>query len=173
MRTPLVLAGEGHGLHAEYFEREIAPRLKGTGASWIGTAPHRDEVELLSNARCLLFPIQWEEPFGLAMIEAMLVGTPVIAFACGAASEIVEDGVTGYLVHSLEEMCQRIRDVAAIDRKACRARAQKRWSSARMAREYGALYLEAIDHWSATRSRRVVQRDQTDSSIPIVRASPR
>jgi glycosyltransferase involved in cell wall biosynthesis len=76
------------------------------------------------------------------MIEAMLVGTPVIAFGCGAAPEIVDEGVTGFLVDTLEEMVVRLRDVGAIDRARCRARARERWSSERMARAYVDLYRE-------------------------------
>ncbi|HVH43440.1 MAG TPA: glycosyltransferase, partial [Labilithrix sp.] len=148
----LTLVGNPSSPDCRYFARQIAPGLT-EGVSSIGDVDHKRKVDLLSNARCLLFPIEWEEPFGLVMIEAMLVGTPVIAFACGAASEVVEDGVTGFLVHSVDEMCRRIRDVGGIDRKACRARAVQRWSSARMAREYAALYLEVMDHWSVSRSR--------------------
>ena len=155
-RAPLVLGGED-APHPEYFDRGIAPRL-GAGITCVAELDHRSRVELLSSSRALLSPSEWEAPFGLVMIEAMLVGTPVIAYACGAASEVVEDGLTGYLVHSVEEMARRIRDVGAIDRKACRERARKRWSSARMAREHAALYIEAMDHWSSRRSRSAASR---------------
>ncbi|MDF2698404.1 MAG: glycosyl transferase [Labilithrix sp.] len=105
------------------------------------------------------------------MIEAMLVGTPVIAYACGAAPEIVENGVTGFVVHDLDEMCRRMLDVGKIDRRACRARARRRWSSARMAREYAALYEEVIEHrfgaraGAATLPRRALA---SISSAPLV-----
>ncbi|MBX3205059.1 MAG: glycosyltransferase [Labilithrix sp.] len=151
-RTPLALGAAPRALDHEYFERTIAPRL-GPGITWAGEVLGPRRLELLSSARALLCPSHWEEPSGLGIIEAMLVGTPVIAYACGAASEIVEDGVTGFLVHDVDEMCRRIRDVSAIDRGACRARARRRWTSARMAREYVELYRETIEHWSATRSR--------------------
>ncbi|MBX3263006.1 MAG: glycosyltransferase family 4 protein [Labilithrix sp.] len=151
-RTPLVLAADAHRPQHEHFQRTIAPRL-GPGITWGGAVDGARKTELVAGARALLAPAHWEEPSGLAMIESMLVGTPVIAYACGAAPEIVEDGVTGFLVHDVDEMCQRIRDVGAIDREACRARARSRWSSARMAREYATLYHEAIDRWSAARSR--------------------
>jgi glycosyltransferase involved in cell wall biosynthesis len=90
-------------------------------------------------------PIQWEEPFGLVLIAAMLVGTPVVAFDLGSTPEIVEDGVTGFLCHTVNEMATRIGQVAAIDRHRCRERARERWSAARMAREYVDLYRRAID----------------------------
>ena len=151
-RVPLVLGGEAQLAHQEYFVRDVAPMLGGPIA-WAGEVGQREKVDLLAGSRALLFPIQWEEPFGLVMIESMLVGTPVIAYACGAAPEVVEDGVTGFLVHTLEEMCRRMRDVGGIDRRGCRARARERWSAGRMARDYAALYSEVIDEWTATRAR--------------------
>ena len=151
LRVPLVLGGEPQAAHQEYFQRYVAPALV-PGITWAGELDQQAKIELVAGSRALLFPIQWEEPFGLVMIESMLTGTPVIAYACGAAPEVVEDGVTGFLVHTLDEMCRRMRDVASIDRKVCRARAQERWSAARMARDYVALYLEAIDHFGTIRA---------------------
>ncbi|HVJ94685.1 MAG TPA: glycosyltransferase [Labilithrix sp.] len=147
-RVPLLLGGDPHASYLEYFEREIARRTK-NGIAWAKSVDRRQRLELLAKSRCLLYPIQHEDPFGLVMIEAMLVGTPVIAFACGAAPEVVEDGVTGFIVHHAEEMAHRIRDVESIDRKACRARARARWGSARMAREYASVYVEAMDRYAA------------------------
>jgi glycosyltransferase involved in cell wall biosynthesis len=145
MRVPLVIAAQASRPEPTYIERHIAPSLGG-GISCVGIVDRRRRSELLSHARALLVPTHREEPFGLEMIEAMLVGTPVIAYACGAAPEIIEDGITGFVVHDLDEMCRRMRDIGKIDRRACRARARRRWSSARMAREYAALYEEVIEH---------------------------
>jgi glycosyltransferase involved in cell wall biosynthesis len=89
----------------------------------------------------MLFPIQWEEPFGLAMIEAMGAGTPVVASRRGAAPEIIDEGLTGFTVDSIEEMADRVRDAALIDPGECAARAHERFSPARMARDYEALFL--------------------------------
>jgi glycosyltransferase involved in cell wall biosynthesis len=102
------------------------------------------KLDILGGARATLFPSQWEEPFGLVMIESMLVGTPVIAFARGSAPEVVEDGVTGFLVHDQVEMADRIRRVGGLDRAKCRERARERYSSLRMARDYERVYAEAV-----------------------------
>lgn len=142
----LLLGGEPHAVPEaqSYFERELKPRLASAGGDleWCGELSHGPKVRLLAGARALLFPLDWEEPFGLVMIEAMLVGTPVIAFARGSAPEVVEDGVTGFLVHSAEQMAERIRQLDRIDRTRCRARAVERWSGDRMARDYAGLYAQ-------------------------------
>jgi glycosyltransferase involved in cell wall biosynthesis len=145
--VPLVLGGAPHEVPEcrEYFEDEMKARLAdASDLDWRGEVSHGPKVELLSKARALLFPLEWEEPFGLVMIEAMLVGTPVIAFARGSAPEVVEDGVTGYVVQNAHEMTDRIGHLDRIDRTRCRARALERWSSKRMAKEYGALYEELV-----------------------------
>lgn len=146
--VPIRLGGEAHPPEREYFLREVAPRL-GPGAEWLGELDHPRKVALLRAARCLLVPIQWEEPFGLVMIEAMLVGTPVIAFSCGAAPEIIDEGVSGFLVSSVEEMRARIADVVGVDRRRCRARARERWGAARMASQYASLYGDVAATWHA------------------------
>lgn len=143
----LALGGNAHEVPESlaYFEREMRPRMaQADDLDWRGELAHTAKVRLLRGARALLVPIQWEEPFGLVMIEAMLVGTPVIAFAHGSAPEVVEDGVTGFLVHSVEEMAQRIRQLDHIDRTRCRERARERWSITRMAQQYVELYDELV-----------------------------
>jgi glycosyltransferase involved in cell wall biosynthesis len=141
-RVPLRLAGAPHWPDRPYFDAEIAPRLSAAGGAvaWVGEVTHGPKVELLRGARALLFPIQWEEPFGLVMIESMLVGTPVIAFARGAAPEVIEDGVTGFIVRDAAEMAFRLRHLDGFDRSRCRARAAERWTSLRMARDYERIY---------------------------------
>ena len=144
--VPLRLGGNPHWVDQEYFDREVKPRLAASegGAIALGEVSHGPKLELLRGASALLFPIQWEEPFGLVMIEAMLVGTPVIAFARGSVMEVVEDGVTGYVVRDVDEMAARLRDIASFDRRRCRQRAQERWSTMRMARDYVAIYEGAM-----------------------------
>ncbi|MBX3198591.1 MAG: glycosyltransferase family 4 protein [Labilithrix sp.] len=166
---PIVLAGEAHPADRDYFDREVAPRL-GANARWAGEADHAAKVELLQSSRCLVFPIQWEEPFGLVMIEAMLVGTPVIAFARGSAPEVVDDGVTGFLVRSLDELAQRLRDAATLDRRACRERARARWSATRMSQAYVAVYRDAIDRWSDPRpGHTLATRGDNGAAFPRLR----
>ncbi len=138
----LRMGGVPHWSDAAYFDGEIRPRLArhGDRVAWLGEVDHVRKLELLRNARALLFPIAWEEPFGLAMIESMLVGTPVLAFALGSVPEVVEDGVTGWVVRDAAEMTERLRAIGSFDRARCRARALERWSTERMAREHVELY---------------------------------
>lgn len=140
--VPLRMGGGVHPVDTEFFELEVRPRLrdKTGGVEWLGELSHVPKVSLLGGARAMLFPIAWEEPFGLVMIESMLVGTPVIGFPRGSVSEVIEDGVTGYIVRDVDEMARRIREIGSFDRARCRARACERWSSLRMAREHEALY---------------------------------
>ena len=137
----LRIGGTYHEVGVDYYAREMQPRLASADdVECCGELGHDAKVELLRGAAALLFPIQWEEPFGLVMIESMLVGTPVIAFRHGSAPEVVEEGVTGFLVDNAEQMAQRIGELGRIDRERCRERARSRWSSSRMAREYVELY---------------------------------
>lgn len=138
--VPIQLGGVYHEV-AQPYRAVLEPELLRTpGARCLGELGHAQKLELLSGASALLFPITWEEPFGLVMIEAMLMGTPVIAFRRGSAPEVVEEGVTGFLVEDEQEMAARIADLPRLDRARCRARARARWSAARMARDYADLY---------------------------------
>ena len=101
-------------------------------------------MQFLGGARALLMPVRWEEPFGLVMIEAMLCGTPVIAFPRGAAPEIIDEGITGFLVESEDEMAAVLARLIDFDRVACRRRAQLRFSSSRMVRDYERVYARAL-----------------------------
>jgi len=141
-RVPLRMGGGVHPPDREYFEREVRPRLADSrgGVQWLGELSFIPKVALLRGARALLFPIDWEEPFGLVMIESMLVGTPVIGFPRGSVPEVVEEGVTGFIVRDEVEMAARIQRLDGFDRRRCRERARERWSSLRMAQEHETLY---------------------------------
>jgi glycosyltransferase involved in cell wall biosynthesis len=143
---PLVMGAphwNGDPVYEEFYAREMAPRISWRGLQWPGELDMPSKLAMLQRAEALLMPMGWDEPFGLVMIEAMLVGTPVIAFPRGSAPEIVEDGVTGYLVHDTNAMVAAIPTARRIDRKRCRRRALQRFSAARMAADYERLYEEA------------------------------
>jgi glycosyltransferase involved in cell wall biosynthesis len=145
-RVPIRLAGAPHPGDHDYFEREIGARLCTAGVTAVGELGGGDKRDFLAGARALLFPVDWEEPFGLVMIEAMLVGTPVLAFARGSVPEIVEEGVTGFICRDADDMAARLRAIGSFDRAACRARALERWTAARMVRDYVTLY-ERVQAW--------------------------
>ena len=140
---PVKLAGPVDPGNPAYFERTVAPLL-GPGAVHVGGIDDARKQDFLSSARALVFPIDWPEPFGLVMIEAMACGTPVIAWDRGSVPEIVEDGVTGLVVSSLEEAATRFASAMALDPKDIRRRFEERFSSARMAREIRGLYTSAF-----------------------------
>ncbi len=151
---PLVLAGkvDREADSRLYFRDVIQPRLT-SRIRWIEDVHGEEKAELLSGAAAMLFPIQWEEPFGLAMVEAMVSGTPVVAFSRGAAKELVEPGVTGFLVSSIDEMVARVRDVSQIDPAACARRARQRFSPKRMGDGYEAVYRKVLAAASGASSR--------------------
>jgi glycosyltransferase involved in cell wall biosynthesis len=124
----------------EYWRIRIAPLLHDPLIDYIGEIGEETKPALLGNADGLLFPIDWPEPFGLAMIEAMSCGTPVIAWPHGAVSEIVEHGVTGFIVDSIEAAVAAVHDLPRLDRAMVRARFEERFSAARMAQDYLAVY---------------------------------
>lgn len=149
---PLIMGGQPHWVNEQFMAREVQPRLERAAerVRWVGEVGFQAKVELLTGARATLFPAQWEEPFGLVMIESMLVGTPVVALARGAAPEVIDEGITGFLARDPAEMRARLADVSRIDREACRQRARERFSSARMARDYERIY-ERLARRQATR----------------------
>ena len=150
--VPIALAGRVHEKDDDhqYYEREIAPRIGHDGVDLVGEADFRHKVELFRGARALLCPIEWEEPFGLVAIEAMLTGTPLIGFRRGSFPEIVDEGVTGVLVDGVDEMATAIRCAEGWDRARCAERARKRFSANRMAADYEALFVSMLHRQSGT-----------------------
>jgi glycosyltransferase involved in cell wall biosynthesis len=136
----LRIAAKIDAVDERYFRSRIAPRLAHPLIEFVGELDEPQKPAFLGNARALLFPIDWPEPFGLAMIEAMSCGTPVIAWPKGAVPEIVEHGVTGLIVRSLDEAVAAARSVGELDRLQVRERFEERFSAARMARDYLAVY---------------------------------
>ena len=139
---PLTIAGGCNDPAEEpYIDEELRPRM-GDDVRWIGEADRRTKLDLLAGARCLLFPIQWEEPFGMVMIEAMACGTPVVALRRGSVPEIVEQGVTGFICDHPAELAHAIDSVDRLDPHACRGRVHRYFDTEQMAAAYAVLYQE-------------------------------
>jgi glycosyltransferase involved in cell wall biosynthesis len=148
---PLRIAGKMHEAaeHA-YFAERVKPLLGGD-VEYIGEVGGDVKLRLLSGAACLLNPIEWPEPFGMVMIEALACGTPVIATPRGAAQEIVNEGVTGFLAEDIDALASAIARVGDVDRHACRRAAQERFSMTRFAEDHLKLY----EQMRATRAARL------------------
>jgi glycosyltransferase involved in cell wall biosynthesis len=142
---PLKIAGEIQPMHREYFDSCVRPHVDGKFIEYLGEADLALKNELLGNSIAMLFPIEWDEPFGLVMVEAMATGTPVIAFPGGSVSEIVRDGISGFVCSSVEDAIARVREVQAIRPAAVRAYAQQYFSVERMVQDYLSLYREMYD----------------------------
>jgi glycosyltransferase involved in cell wall biosynthesis len=142
---PLKIAGEVQPVFREYFESRIRPHIDGKFIEYVGEADFAVKNELLGNSMAMLFPIEWDEPFGLAMVEAMATGTPVIAFPGGSVAEIVRDGVSGFVCSGVEDAVAKLRDVSALKPAGIRAYAQQYFSVERMVQDYLALYQEMCD----------------------------
>jgi glycosyltransferase involved in cell wall biosynthesis len=125
---------------APYYEQVVAPLLAGDDVEFLGEITDREKPALLCGARALLFPIDWPEPFGLVMIEAMACGCPVVAFRRGSVPEVVEDGLTGFIVDDIPGAIAACARLGELDRAAVRARFEQRWTARRMAEDYVALY---------------------------------
>jgi glycosyltransferase involved in cell wall biosynthesis len=141
---PLKIAAKVDKADTAYYNNRIKRLLKGPGIEFIGEIGEREKGAFLGNAMALLFPIDWPEPFGLVAIEAMANATPVIAFRRGAAPEVVDHGVTGFIVDNVEEALSAIPWAIALDRLTIRRRFEQRFSVGRMARDYIALYSEVL-----------------------------
>ncbi len=144
---PITVAGRVHpdtGAPRGWAERTLVRALARLHVRWVSEADLAAKRRLFASSRALLVPIRWEEPFGLVMIEALLAGCPVVAFARGAAPEIVEEGENGFLVRDVKGMAAALRLAARLDRRRIQARARARFSADRMAAEYVGIYRTAI-----------------------------
>jgi glycosyltransferase involved in cell wall biosynthesis len=137
---PLRIAAKVPRGETGYFKRHIQPEIDGTRVELVGEVDERGKQPFLSDAAALLFPIKWPEPFGLVMIEAMACGTPVIAYRAGSVPEVVDEGVTGFIVENEAEAVRAVTELARIDRRKVRARFEERFTSDRMARTYETHY---------------------------------
>jgi len=137
---PLKIAAKVDRVDEAYFREQIEPLLSLPGIEFLGEINERGKAKFLGEARALLFPVDWQEPFGLVMIEAMACGTPVLAFRCGSVPEIIDPGVTGAIVESMEEAVQVLPRVLSLDRRRVRRRFEQRFTAGRMARDYVQVY---------------------------------
>jgi glycosyltransferase involved in cell wall biosynthesis len=141
---PLKIAGEVQPIFQNYYDTQIRPYVDGRNVEFLGEADFSMKNDLLSRATALLFPIEWEEPFGLVMVEAMACGTPVIAFPGGAVEEIVSDGISGTICHSVEDAVQALRE-NHFEARAVRDHAERHFSATAMARKYHHLYMSILN----------------------------
>lgn len=165
---PLKIAAKVDKVDEPYFRTQIAPLLECGGVEFIGEINDHQKTQFLGDAQALLFPVDWPEPFGLAMIEAMACGTPVLAFRCGSVPEIVEDGVTGAIVETMEQAIAALPRVIALDRKKVRQRFEQRFSATRMAMDYVGVYRALLAAFkSANEAKRKVQHPLPNSDTRL------
>lgn len=138
--VPLQMAAKIDDADRKYFDREIAPLLRDPLIEYIGEIGEADKTEFLGEAKALIFPINWPEPFGVVLIEAMATGTPIIAYGCGSVPEIIEDGVTGFIVDDIEGAVAAIGRLDTLDRSVIRREFVRRFSAERMALDYLSIY---------------------------------
>jgi glycosyltransferase involved in cell wall biosynthesis len=138
---PLKIAAKIDAVDREYWDDRIAPLVEAhPNVEFVGEIDERQKAKFLGNARGLLFPIDWPEPFGLVMIEAMACGTPVVAFRHGSVPEVIDDAVTGFVVDDVAEAAAAVKRLGEIDRAKVRATFERRFTAERMARDYLAIY---------------------------------
>lgn len=148
-KVTLILGGSIDNLDhtdRQYYEQHVKPLIDGRQIQYVGELTDAQKNKYFGGAKAFLNPLQWEEPFGLTMAESLACGTPVIAFARGAAPEIITEGQTGFLVHKVNAMAQRIAEVDTLDRAACRQRAEQHFTASVMTQAYYALYEKVLNN---------------------------
>jgi glycosyltransferase involved in cell wall biosynthesis len=142
---PLKIAAKVDHADQEYFDSVLRPHLDSPLVDFMGEIGYPDKGKFLGNAIALLFPINWPEPFGLVMIEAMACGTPVIAYSHGSVPEVIEESRTGFLVHDVPSAVRAIERLSAISREECRRQFEERFSARRMATDYVSIYKKLVN----------------------------
>jgi glycosyltransferase involved in cell wall biosynthesis len=155
---PLKIAAKVDKVDEDYFRNHILPLIDGPSVEFVGEINEREKTKFLGEAAALLFPVDWPEPFGLVMIEAMACGTPVLAFRCGSVPEVIEDGITGKVVDSEEEAIAALPAILSYDRRMVRQRFEKRFTATRMAKDYAGIYRQLL--------RKSASNDATQSPRP-------
>jgi glycosyltransferase involved in cell wall biosynthesis len=174
---PLKIAAKVDKVDEDYFRSEILPLIDGPGVEFVGEINEREKTKFLGEAAALLFPVDWPEPFGLVMIEAMACGTPVLAFRCGSIPEVIEDGVTGKVVDNEQEAVAALPAILSYDRRAVRQRFDERFTAARMAKDYVSTYRQLLRMRTSNGQRRSPWRRRGglnggNRSIPMSAESP-
>lgn len=141
----LIIGAKIDPIDEEYFMREVKPLIDGKQIIFLGELGHKDKVKLLKNAKALLMPLQWDEPFGIANIEAMACGTPVITLNRGSMPEVIANNKTGFICENVDEIIEKIDDLPQIDRKTCREHVETHFTSAQMAQKYLKIYTHLIN----------------------------
>ncbi len=141
---PLKIAAKVDAVDVEYFEEMIAPLLKTDGVEYVGEISDGDKSSFLGEASALLFPIDWPEPFGMVMIEAMACGTPVLAFDHGSVREVIDEGITGFIANDVQAAIAAVPSLLGLDRARVRQQFEKRFTASAMARSYESLYARAF-----------------------------
>jgi glycosyltransferase involved in cell wall biosynthesis len=170
---PLKIAAKVDRVDREYFKTTVEPLLAQADVEFIGEIREDQKQEFLGNAAGLLFPIAWREPFGLVMIEAMACGTPVIAFDNGSVPEVLEDAVTGFIVHSEDQAVEAVRRIGTLDRARIRGEFERRFTAQRMAQNYLKLYERLVQarRLPALATRTVGDESRALSLVPRGRAA--
>jgi glycosyltransferase involved in cell wall biosynthesis len=161
--VPLKVAAKIGAQDRDYFEAAVKPLFQDPLVEFLGEIGDREKNDLLGDAIALLFPIDWPEPFGMVMIESLACGTPVVAFRRGAAPEVLEDGVTGFLVDTLEEAVAAAEKAVSLSRARCRQAFEERFTARRMAQDYISIYRRLIQRHAVLQAR----------PIPILPPHPR
>nr|WP_314624037.1 glycosyltransferase family 4 protein [uncultured Noviherbaspirillum sp.] len=149
---PLYIAAKVDAADLAYFNVVVRPLIREPLVKYLGEVGEKEKQDLLQNAHALLFPIDWPEPFGLVMIEAFACGTPVIAYRHGSVPEVVEEGVTGCIVGSQDEAVEAAHRIDGLDRTACRAAFERRFTATHMARAYLGIYERLVSCGAPSRS---------------------
>lgn len=139
---PLIIAGNIEPEHQRYFDERVRPHVDGTQVQFVGTVNDVQKNALLGRCAAFLMPILWEEPFGIVMAEALACGTPVIGFRRGSVPEVVDEGVTGFIADTTDDMVAAVGRIDAIDRRRCREAAEQRFSDQAIVSAYEAVYRE-------------------------------
>jgi glycosyltransferase involved in cell wall biosynthesis len=169
---PLKIAAKVDKVDEEYFRNDIQPFIDGRSVEFVGEINEHEKTKFLGEAAALLFPVDWPEPFGLVMIEAMACGTPVLAFRCGSIPEIVENGITGKIVDSEAEAIASLPEILTYDRRAIRQRFEERFTTTRMAEDYLDTYYQSLMARQLLKTSQLKNASNGYDTIPMATAVP-